>query len=109
MDRPRDDGIIPGCYVLDIGIPSLKFTSRWIRADYIRIYDSMMNLSNLSVKYQVPCSSDNQASASLPLSLHQHSTHVCAIRQDYYAARRCAAETGPFIRFRNTNHYLFVK
>ena len=34
-----DDNIIPGCYVLDIGIEELQYSSIWIRADYIRIHD----------------------------------------------------------------------
>lgn len=31
--------MIPGCYVLDIGIPGLDVSRLWIRADYIRIFD----------------------------------------------------------------------
>jgi hypothetical protein len=50
MDEPRDermddgertdldDDILPGCYVLDIGIAGLGFPKIWIRAEYKRIY-----------------------------------------------------------------------
>lgn len=34
-----DDDIIPGCYVLDIGIPRLAVSRLWIRADYIRLFN----------------------------------------------------------------------
>ena len=35
-DVDEDDDIIPGCYLLDLGIDGTKI---WIRADYIRIYN----------------------------------------------------------------------
>ena len=34
-----DDDIIPGCYVLDLGIAGLPFAKIWIRAEYIRIFN----------------------------------------------------------------------
>ena len=35
----KDDDVIPGCYMLDIGIEGLEFSKMWIRAEYIRIFD----------------------------------------------------------------------
>ena len=37
-DVDEDDDIIPGCYLLDLGIND-TVPKIWIRADYIRIYD----------------------------------------------------------------------
>jgi len=34
-----DDDVIPGCYVLDLGIAGLPFAKIWIRAEYIRIFN----------------------------------------------------------------------
>jgi hypothetical protein len=34
-----DDDIVPGCYLLDIGIEGLDFSKIWIRAEYKRVYD----------------------------------------------------------------------
>lgn len=46
MDQDQDqdeatdmDDIIPGCYVLDIGIPGMAISRLWIRADYIRVFN----------------------------------------------------------------------
>lgn len=36
-----DDDIIPGCYMLDIGIEGLPYSSIWIRSDYVRVYDHL--------------------------------------------------------------------
>jgi hypothetical protein len=33
-----DDDIIPGCYMLDIGIDGIQFSKFWIRAEYIRVF-----------------------------------------------------------------------
>ena len=44
-DRPMDvdfdvgADVIPGCYVLNIGIKGLERSKIWIRADYIRVYN----------------------------------------------------------------------
>jgi hypothetical protein len=40
VDDDLEGDILPGCYVLDIGIKTL-FSKMWIRADYKRIYDSL--------------------------------------------------------------------
>jgi hypothetical protein len=40
-----ENDIIPGCYILDLGI-HFEFSKIWIRADYIRIYDYLENYSN---------------------------------------------------------------
>jgi hypothetical protein len=34
-----DDDIIPGCYLLDIGIEGFDFSKIWVRAEYKRVYD----------------------------------------------------------------------
>jgi len=39
--RDPDDDIIPGCYMLDIDIHGLKFSKLWIRAEYIRVFNSV--------------------------------------------------------------------
>ena len=36
----ENDGIGPGCYSLDIGVKGLQTSKIWVRADYIRVYDS---------------------------------------------------------------------
>jgi hypothetical protein len=46
-DRTSEDGdertdeydIMPGCYLLEIGIDGLEYSKFWIRSDYIRAYD----------------------------------------------------------------------
>jgi hypothetical protein len=43
-----DDDIIPGCYMLDIGIDGIPFSKIWIRAEYIRIFNA------LSAYYNTP-------------------------------------------------------
>jgi hypothetical protein len=35
----RDDDVIPGCYMLHLGIDGLDISDIWIRAEYIRIFD----------------------------------------------------------------------
>ena len=44
-DVDEDDDIIPGCYLLDLGMNVPKI---WIRADYIRIYDFLEDYYNES-------------------------------------------------------------
>ena len=39
----EDDGIIPGCYVLDIGIDGIVPSTLWIHPDYIRIYEALQD------------------------------------------------------------------
>jgi hypothetical protein len=51
MDQDQDetadmDDIIPGCYVLDIGIPGMAISRLWIRADYIRIFNFFQDYFN---------------------------------------------------------------
>jgi hypothetical protein len=36
-----EDDILPGCYVLDIGIDGIAYSSIWVRAEYKRIYDTL--------------------------------------------------------------------
>jgi len=36
-----DDDIIPGCYMLDIDIDGLELPKLWIRAEYIRVFNSV--------------------------------------------------------------------
>jgi hypothetical protein len=38
-ERTILDDIIPGCYILDLGIEDLEYSRIWIRADYIRVYN----------------------------------------------------------------------
>ena len=35
----KDDDVIPGCYMLDIGIEGFRISKMWIRAEYIRIFN----------------------------------------------------------------------
>jgi hypothetical protein len=44
-----DDDIIPGCYMLDIGIDGIQFSKIWIRAEYIRIFNSLNAYYNTPV------------------------------------------------------------
>jgi hypothetical protein len=36
-----DDDLISGCYMLDIGIDGLEISKLWIRAEYIRVFNSV--------------------------------------------------------------------
>jgi hypothetical protein len=56
LDTDTDDDIIPGCYLLDIGIGVSKI---WVRADYIRIYDF------LEAHYMKPAAPSFQAPAAV--------------------------------------------
>jgi hypothetical protein len=40
-EADEDDGLTPGCYVLNIDIEGLVPSRLWIRSDYIRIYDAL--------------------------------------------------------------------
>jgi hypothetical protein len=44
-----DDDIIPGCYVLDIDINEIEFPKIWIRAEYIRVFDSLYAYYNTTL------------------------------------------------------------
>ena len=65
LETDTDDDIIPGCYLLDIGIGVSKL---WIRADYIRIYASsrpiIRNLLPHRSRHQLPSSQDNRVLVS---------------------------------------------
>ena len=51
-----DDDIIPGCYMLDIGIDGLRFSKLWIRAEYIRVFNSLKTYYDTPVfQYWAPC------------------------------------------------------
>ena len=51
-----DDDIIPGCYMVDIGIDGFQFLKFWIRAEYIRIFNSIDVYYNTPVDLpQAPC------------------------------------------------------
>ena len=51
-DRPMDvdfdvgADVIPGCYVLNIGIKGLERSKIWIRADYIRVYNYLETMND---------------------------------------------------------------
>jgi hypothetical protein len=67
-----DDDIIPGCYIIDIGIEGLDLSKIWIRADYIRISYGYTNTSRFvtrslhipRVGHQQLSSRENQALVS---------------------------------------------
>ena len=40
------DDVIPGCYVLNIGISGLERSKIWIRADYIRVYNFLETIDD---------------------------------------------------------------
>jgi hypothetical protein len=41
-----DADVIPGCYVLNIGIEGLEYSKIWIRADYIRVYNYLEKIND---------------------------------------------------------------
>ncbi|KAF8235604.1 hypothetical protein L208DRAFT_739268 [Tricholoma matsutake] len=43
-----DDNIIPGCYALNIDVEGLELSKIWIRADYIRVYNSLDSLRDVT-------------------------------------------------------------
>ena len=51
-----DDDIIPGCYMLDVGIDGIPLPKFWIRAEYIRIFNSLEIYYNAPmVQSRAPC------------------------------------------------------
>lgn len=43
-----DDNIIPGCYAFNIDVEGLELSKIWIRADYIRVYNSLDSLRDVT-------------------------------------------------------------
>ncbi len=53
-EEDEEDGIGPGCYILDLGIPDIGRSKLWIRREYIRLYKYYNEYLESRRKEQVP-------------------------------------------------------
>lgn len=74
-----DDNIIPGCYALNIDVEGLELSKIWIRADYIRVYnslDSLRDVTTASIFQRIGAILTGEPGiGEFPLSLRQTSTN----------------------------------
>lgn len=74
-----DDNIIPGCYAFNIDVEGLELSKIWIRADYIRVYnslDSLRDVTTASIFQRVGAILTGEPGiGEFPLSLRQTSTN----------------------------------
>lgn len=95
-----NDDIIPGCYVLDIDNDALKIKRIWIRAEYIRIYDHLVEYYN-----QKTSQVSEKISPSVVITGQPGIGKSVWL---YYALRRCLAERRPVILRYGIRPLLFV-
>ncbi|EDR03255.1 uncharacterized protein LACBIDRAFT_307487 [Laccaria bicolor S238N-H82] len=92
-----DDDIIPGCYMLDIGIDGL-ISKLWIRAEYIRVFNSV------NAHYDEP-----SFVGKAPCAVVTGQPGIGKSVWVYYALRRCFAERRPVIWYFKQRCHLFVE
>ncbi|EDR06022.1 uncharacterized protein LACBIDRAFT_294749 [Laccaria bicolor S238N-H82] len=93
-----DDDIIPGCYMLDINIDGLKYSKLWIRAEYIRVFNSV------NAYYDEPTSTPGA-----PCVVVTGQPGIGKSVWVYYALRRCLAERKPVIWYSKRCCYMFAE
>ncbi|KAF8467514.1 hypothetical protein DFH94DRAFT_638974 [Russula ochroleuca] len=102
-DDDDDDDIKPGCYVLDIDNEAIKMRSIWIRAEYIRIYDFLVDYYNNKTRYN----------GRAPAAVITGQPGIGKSVWIYYALCRCLTEKRPVVwRYRESHgdsHYMFVE
>jgi len=114
-----DDDIIPGCYLLDIGIEGLNITKLWVRAEYIRVYDFIeyYHKNPSFPRERAPAvvvtgqPGIGMFSSSPFLSLILTKRHMVKGKSVWihYALRRRLAESKPVIWYREQTCYLFTQ
>jgi len=96
-----DDDITPGCYVLDINNDALRFKRIWIRAEFIRIFNYLVEY------YDRITSQDSENTA--PSAVITGQPGIGKSVWLYYALRRCLAERRPVILRYRRKPLLFVE
>lgn len=111
------DDVIPGCYVLNIGISGLERSKIWIRADYIRVYNFLETIDDgtSKAKDMAPGAiiTGQPGIGEFLFLFHLPSTNTCIVCKGksiwvYYALRRRLAEMKPVMWYRGGTRYLFV-
>ncbi|KAJ3510252.1 hypothetical protein NLJ89_g4784 [Agrocybe chaxingu] len=108
LDDEADDGevdILPGCYALKIGIPGFGYTSIWLRAEYIRIF-------NVCEEYFAEITgrqAKKDSSRRPPSFVISGQPGIGKTLWLYYAARRFAAERRAFIWVHGNGCYLYTE
>jgi len=113
-----EDDILPGCYLLDIGIRGLDFRKIWVRAEYQRVYNLV------EAHYKKPGVPYGQAPAVVVtgqpgIGVFSLSPFVILILTQrlirtgksvwiYYALRRRFAEEKPVIWYKDKTCFLFT-
>lgn len=110
-----DDNIIPGCYAFNIDVEGLELSKIWIRADYIRVYnslDSLRDVTTASIFQRVGAILTGEPGiGEFPLSLHQTSTNYVQREERLvcYALRRRLAGRKPVVWYLLQSCYLFFE
>ncbi|CAA7262754.1 unnamed protein product [Cyclocybe aegerita] len=98
-------GILPGCYALKVGIPGFGYTSIWLRAEYIRIF-------NVCEEYFAKITgrqAKKDSSRRPPSFVISGQPGIGKTLWLYYAARRFAAERRAFIWVHGNGCYLYTE
>ncbi|KAI0280169.1 hypothetical protein BGY98DRAFT_964997 [Russula aff. rugulosa BPL654] len=94
-----EDTVLPGCYVLDINNDGIDLKSIWVRAEYIRIYDYLVEHYNEQINH----------GGRAPSAVITGQPGIGKSTWLYYALRRSLSERRPTIfRYRN-EPYIFVE
>ena len=110
--------VIPGCYVLNIGIKGLERSKIWIRADYIRVYNYLETINDGTSEAEgvAPGAiiTGQPGIGEFPFSVHQTSANKCIVWKGksvwvYYVLRRRLAERKTVIWYREGSCLLFVE
>lgn len=91
--------VIPGCYVLNIGIKGLERSKFWIRADYIRVYNYLETINDGTSK----------AEGVAPSAIITGQPGIGKSVWVYYVLRRRLEERKPVIWYRDGSCLLFVE
>ncbi|KAF8337726.1 hypothetical protein F5887DRAFT_531087 [Amanita rubescens] len=94
-----DADVIPGCYVLNIGIKGLERSKIWIRADYIRVYNYLETIND----------GISKAEGVAPGAIITGQPGIGKSVWVYYVLRRRLAERKPVIWYREGSCLLFVE
>ncbi|KAF8310229.1 hypothetical protein F5887DRAFT_1067704 [Amanita rubescens] len=91
--------VIPGCYVLNIGIEALERSKIWIRADYIRVYNYLETIND----------GISEAEEVAPGAIITGQPGIGKSVWVYYVLRRRLAERKAVIWYREGSCLLFVE
>lgn len=109
--------VIPGCYVLDIGIDDFEISKIWIRAEYIRVYDYLETINDGTSKAEGRAPSaiitGQPGIGEFPFRfvrlVPMHAVLKGKSVWVYYVLRRRLAEKKPVIWYQEGSCYLFVE